>query len=309
MAEATEPDEAAAAVLRAIGEGIEWAFGGVWEASEDGASLVCKATWTNPELEGPGVGPVRGRRGLRDFPRQQVSGGGPRAGSRTFRTAGCRGVERPGSTTGSRPRSGFRSRQGRWRSGRSSSSAATSCSKTTRCCSRCRPSPGQLGHFIERKRAERESERLKDEFFALISHELRTPLTSIIGYTELLSEMENENLSDRGPQLRRGDRPQRQARDAARPRPSAAGPHGGRKLQARARRAPISRRSSPRRSRPRRRAPSSRASSSSRTPRRSRPVGADPHRLAQVLDNLLSNAIKFTPERRQGRGPPHQPRR
>lgn len=33
---------------------------------------------------------------------------------------------------------------------------------------------------------ERESERLKDEFFALVSHELRTPLTSIIGYLDLV---------------------------------------------------------------------------------------------------------------------------
>ncbi|HVS28111.1 MAG TPA: ATP-binding protein [Solirubrobacteraceae bacterium] len=33
-----------------------------------------------------------------------------------------------------------------------------------------------------------ESERARDEFFALISHELRTPLTSIIGYLDLLSE-------------------------------------------------------------------------------------------------------------------------
>ena len=36
--------------------------------------------------------------------------------------------------------------------------------------------------------AERESERLKDEFFALVSHELRTPLTSIIGYLELVED-------------------------------------------------------------------------------------------------------------------------
>ncbi len=42
--------------------------------------------------------------------------------------------------------------------------------------------------------AERESERLNDEFFALVSHELRTPLTSIIGYLELVRD-EDEGLS------------------------------------------------------------------------------------------------------------------
>ncbi|MFT4035713.1 MAG: ATP-binding protein [Patulibacter sp.] len=36
--------------------------------------------------------------------------------------------------------------------------------------------------------AERESDRLKDEFFALVSHELRTPLTSMIGYLELVRD-------------------------------------------------------------------------------------------------------------------------
>jgi PAS domain S-box-containing protein len=42
--------------------------------------------------------------------------------------------------------------------------------------------------ITERQEAQREAERLKDEFFALVSHELRTPLTSIIGYLELLEE-------------------------------------------------------------------------------------------------------------------------
>jgi signal transduction histidine kinase len=46
----------------------------------------------------------------------------------------------------------------------------------------------QIGQFSERKRAELEADRLKDEFFALVSHELRTPLTSIIGYLELVLE-------------------------------------------------------------------------------------------------------------------------
>lgn len=38
--------------------------------------------------------------------------------------------------------------------------------------------------------AERESDRLKDEFFALVSHELRTPLTSMSGYLDLLRDEE-----------------------------------------------------------------------------------------------------------------------
>ena len=37
---------------------------------------------------------------------------------------------------------------------------------------------------------EREAERLKAEFYALISHGLRNPLTSIKGYTDLLAEQE-----------------------------------------------------------------------------------------------------------------------
>ncbi|MGH3034298.1 MAG: PAS domain S-box protein [Gaiellaceae bacterium] len=44
---------------------------------------------------------------------------------------------------------------------------------------------GQISQFVERRRAEQEAERLKDEFVALVSHELRSPLTSIVGYLEL----------------------------------------------------------------------------------------------------------------------------
>jgi PAS domain S-box-containing protein len=54
---------------------------------------------------------------------------------------------------------------------------------------------GQVGQYLERRRAEREADRAKDEFFSLVSHEFRTPLTSIAGYTELLLE-QNSELND-----------------------------------------------------------------------------------------------------------------
>ena len=59
----------------------------------------------------------------------------------------------------------------------------------------------QLAEFAARTLAERDAERLKDEFFALVSHELRTPLTSIIGYTDMLAKTEAEQLSAKGRQM------------------------------------------------------------------------------------------------------------
>lgn len=52
----------------------------------------------------------------------------------------------------------------------------------------------------EQRRIEAESERLRDELIATVSHELRTPLTSIIGYSELLSDLDEDQV---GPEARR----------------------------------------------------------------------------------------------------------
>jgi len=48
----------------------------------------------------------------------------------------------------------------------------------------------------ERRRMQEEADRVKDEFFATVSHELRTPLTSMLGYSELMADL--EQLSPQG---------------------------------------------------------------------------------------------------------------
>jgi PAS domain S-box-containing protein len=143
--------------------------------------------------------------------------------------------------------------------------------------------------------AERDAERLKDEFIGLVSHELRTPLTSIIGYTELLAEVEAGNLSEQGRRFVEViDRNSRRELDlvgdlltltritagnfaiersradlgeivktsfeAARPEAAKAGVELTLELDD----APL--------------------------------IAGDPDRLAQVVENLISNALKFTPE-------------
>jgi PAS domain S-box-containing protein len=52
----------------------------------------------------------------------------------------------------------------------------------------------------EHRRIEAESQRVRDELIATVSHELRTPLTSIIGYSELLADLDDTQV---GPQARK----------------------------------------------------------------------------------------------------------
>ena len=52
----------------------------------------------------------------------------------------------------------------------------------------------------ERHRIQETADRIREEFLATVSHELRTPLTSIVGYTELLGDLDESEI---GPQARR----------------------------------------------------------------------------------------------------------
>jgi PAS domain S-box-containing protein len=51
--------------------------------------------------------------------------------------------------------------------------------------------------ITERKKFVKETNRLREELIATVSHELRTPLTSIIGYAELLGDLDESDLSPR----------------------------------------------------------------------------------------------------------------
>jgi signal transduction histidine kinase/HAMP domain-containing protein len=152
-----------------------------------------------------------------------------------------------------------------------------------------------LGHLVVLRdiTAERESERLKDEFFALVSHELRTPLTSILGFLELVLD-EDEPLE---PGVRRQlEVVHRNARRLLRlvgDMLFVAQAQGGRlTIQRRAVDLGEVAAESVEAARP--------AAEDARVvlrlhAERVEPVLGDHDRLGQLLDNLVSNAIKFTP--------------
>ena len=153
---------------------------------------------------------------------------------------------------------------------------------------------GLVAEVLERRRAEADAERLKDEFFALVSHELRTPLTSIIGYLELILEGEAGEISDDqrrflGVIERNARRLLRLVGDLLFAAQVEAGTlslaHEPVDLEAVVCEAVEA-------GRPR--AEQAKVALTADT----EPVGelqGDPERLGQVLDNLISNALKFTP--------------
>ncbi len=145
----------------------------------------------------------------------------------------------------------------------------------------------------ERRRMQEETDRVKDEFFATVSHELRTPLTSMIGYGELMDDL--EELSPQGQRflsviMRSAERELRLVDDLL---TLVAIEESG--LAIRSAEIDLERvvREAVEAARPR--TEEARLSLSLETPGTAVPMYGDRDRLGQAMDNLLSNAIKFTP--------------
>ena len=260
ITERMEAERALAAERRQFADAQQIARVGSWELDlDDRRAQLVGAALPQPRLRARG-GPPPSLEELieRDPPR------GPRARARAAGPP-ARGARRelrlrlPGGPR-RRPRCGrSRSRAGRW----STTTARRRLIGTSRDVT-----------------AERDAERLKDEFFGLVSHELRTPLTSIIGYTELLAEIEAENLSDQGRRFVEVDRAQLAPRAQPRRRPAAADQDHRGHVRDRARARPTSPRSrrAPLEAAPR--SPSRPGSSSRSSLEARRSIDGDPHRLA-----------------------------
>jgi protein-histidine pros-kinase len=144
----------------------------------------------------------------------------------------------------------------------------------------------------ERRRVEEEALRVKDEFFATVSHELRTPLTSMIGYAEMMQEL--EDLSPYGRRFlsviqRSAHRELRLVNDLL---TLAAIEHSGLLVQLAELDLENVVREAVEAARPT--AEEASLELSLQTPGFAVPMRGDKDRLGQALDNLLSNAIKFS---------------
>ncbi|RNL65238.1 PAS domain-containing sensor histidine kinase [Nocardioides marmoriginsengisoli] len=145
----------------------------------------------------------------------------------------------------------------------------------------------------ERRAMQEEAERVKDEFFATVSHELRTPLTSLLGYSELMADL--EQLSPQGRRFlsvitRSAERELRLVDDLL---TLVAIEESGLAIRpARVDLVPILR-DAVEAARPR--AEELHIELELDLPGIGLMINADRDRIGQAIDNLLSNALKFTP--------------
>jgi signal transduction histidine kinase len=148
--------------------------------------------------------------------------------------------------------------------------------------------------MAERKRIQKEADRLRNDFFASLSHELRTPLTSIIGYTDLLLTGTAGDLTPQQREFlqvteRNARRELRLVNDLL-----FASMTGHRKFKIDRARVDLQAVVTECVAACEPMAEKKNVQLSCRVPS-SRELSGDKDRLAQLLDNLLSNAVKFTP--------------
>jgi PAS domain S-box-containing protein len=203
LAESATVEAARLPALRAICERIGWDLAALWTVDPDGARLRCVEVWAAPGL---------GAGALLETLRDMVVAPGEELPGRVWRGREPDWVVDPdpaGSPCLAAARAlGLRSAVALPIVGRDEVLSVVELARREAgvpeadLLATLTAIGGQLGQFVERKRAEREAERLKDEFFTLVSHELRTPLTSIIGYLEVLREARDDEPLEPEEELR-----------------------------------------------------------------------------------------------------------
>ena len=149
-----------------------------------------------------------------------------------------------------------------------------------------------LRDVTERLQMQAESQRLRDDVIATVSHELRTPLTSIIGYAELMADLDEPDLSRRARKLlsvieRNASRDfsrQRPAHDGVPRRRPAADASESLELERVCRQVVEDHRLRAR----------ERALTLTFVGGETGPVAGDFHRVVQVIENVVTNSLKFT---------------
>lgn len=147
--------------------------------------------------------------------------------------------------------------------------------------------------ITERRRMQEDADRVKDEFFATVSHELRTPLTSILGYSELMADL--EQLSTQGTRFlqvirRSAERELRLVDDLL---TLVAIEESGLSIQPQVLDLEVVVKEAVEAARLR--AEEAEIDLRLEIPGFPIQVEVDPDRVGQAIDNLLSNALKFTP--------------
>ena len=190
LAEAATVGSALAGALEALGTGLDWEFASFWSADCRGQALRCEGVWhtgahgldsfadaTRARSLGPGEG-LPGRAWAQgtaiwidNVQRERWLTRRSLAARARLQSAVCVPVRCDGELVGALELFSTQTRR-----------------RERDLLGMLEATASQLGQFVERKRAEAESDRLKGEFFALVSHELATPLTAIMGYVELLRE-------------------------------------------------------------------------------------------------------------------------